>query len=73
MKCPLQTKKTGHYTSSSPNPTHQTIDFLTCDEECQWFDQVKKTCSVKIAAAALANIAEDLSRIADVQGTSRRH
>ncbi len=63
MKCPLQTIKTGHYTSSSPNPTHITIDFFTCDKECGWWDQATEQCSILSIKNTLKQIHEDLYAI----------
>ncbi len=62
MKCPLQTITTAHYTSSSPNPTHSTIDFFTCDIGCGWWDQAAGQCSILTIKNSLVEIAKETAR-----------
>ncbi len=57
MLCPTH-RTLGHYTSSSPNPTHKTIDFFTCDIECGWWDKEGEQCSVLSIKNALLKIAK---------------
>ena len=54
MNCPMQTKKTNHYCSSHPNPTHQTIDFFDCvQKECAWWFGAQECCALVAIANSL--------------------